>query len=270
MYQRHWGLAKSPFPADVDPARYYANPGQDEALARLMFLVQQHRRLGLLTGEPGTGKSLLLAVLADRLTRDNHPCVRLNLTAVGAGEFAWLVAAGLGLNPGENDSPVRLWRTIADRVAENRYQQIGTTFLFDDVDHGSPELAASLLRLAHCDPSPAAQTTLILAADVRRVLQLGSRLLQLAELRIELESWDDATTAGYLSAALQKAGGAGQVFEPQAAQRIQQLCDGLPRRINHLAELALVAGAGQKLRHIDGRTVDAVYDELVGTVAVHS
>jgi len=271
MYQRHWGLNRSPFPAEVDPARYYANPLQDEALARLQFLVQQRRRLGLLTGESGTGKSLLLAVLAERLARENRPCVRLNLTAVGAGEFPWLVAAGLGLNPGENDSPVRLWRIIADRVAENRYQQIGTTFLFDDANPFSADVTASLLRLAQCDSSPAARLTLVLAVDAGQVSRLDARLLELAELRIELESWDEAITAGYLSDAVTGAGGASSLFEPRATQRIQHLCAGLPRRINHLAELALAAGAGQKLPTIDAATVDAVYDELVGVrVAQHA
>lgn len=270
MYERHWGFAQPPFAGENDPARYFANPLQEEALARLQFLVDQRRRLGLLTGQPGAGKTMLLAVLADRLASENRPCVRLNLTAVGPGEFPWLLAAALGLNPGESDLTVRLWRMIADRVAENRYQQIGTTFLLDDADQAQPALIGSLLRLAQCDQSPLARLTLVLAAEPTGVLQLGSRLMELAELRIELEPWDEATTAGYLSAALTHGGASGQIFEPRAAERIQQLCDGIPRRINHLADLALLAGASRQQSRIDADTVDAVYDELVGTNVAHA
>lgn len=270
MYERHWGFARQPFAGDIDPARYYANPMHDEGLARLQYLVQQRRRLGLLTGEAGTGKSMLLTVLADRLTRDHLPVVQLNLTAVEPAEFPWLLAAGLGLNPRDTDSPVKLWRLIADRVAENRYQQRSTTFLFDDADQAPVALAASLLRLTQCDPSPAARLTLVLATDPEATASLPQRLLDLTELRIELEMWDEATTAGYLSAQLSLAGGPTQVVEPRAAERIQQLCHGNPRRINHLADLAMAASAGLKHTTLDAATVDAVYDELVGIDVAHA
>jgi type II secretory pathway predicted ATPase ExeA len=163
---------------------------------------------------------------------------------------------------------VRLWRIIADRIAENRYQQRGTTFLLDDADQAPPALSASLLRLAQCDLSPAARLTIVLGAEINSIGQLGSRLLELAELRIELERWDDAATASYLSAAMALAGGSTQVIEPRAAERIHQLCQGNPRRINHLADLTLAAAAGLKQSRVGAATVDAVYDELVGADVV--
>ena len=69
MYQAHWGLQESPFRGDLDPKSYYQSPTHEEALARLSFLVGQHRRLGLLVGPSGSGKSLLLEVFAQQLRR---------------------------------------------------------------------------------------------------------------------------------------------------------------------------------------------------------
>ena len=64
MYQSHWGLRESPFRNCLDPQSFYQSPTHEEALARLHFLVEQHRRLGLLLGPAGSGKSLLLEVFA--------------------------------------------------------------------------------------------------------------------------------------------------------------------------------------------------------------
>ena len=64
MYQAHWGLQESPFRGLLDPKFFYQSPTHEEALARLQFLVDQQRRLGLLVGPPGSGKSLLLEVFA--------------------------------------------------------------------------------------------------------------------------------------------------------------------------------------------------------------
>jgi len=62
MYQTHWGLQESPFRGCLDPKSFYQSPTHEEALARLHFLVEHGRRLGLLTGPSGSGKSLLLEV----------------------------------------------------------------------------------------------------------------------------------------------------------------------------------------------------------------
>ena len=62
MYETHWGLRESPFRGLANPRYFYCSPTHDEALARLQFLVQHRRRLGLLLGMPGSGKSLLLEV----------------------------------------------------------------------------------------------------------------------------------------------------------------------------------------------------------------
>ena len=67
MYESHWGLRESPFRGLADPRYFYCSPTHDEALARLSFLVENHRRLGLLLGVPGNGKTLLLNVFGRQL-----------------------------------------------------------------------------------------------------------------------------------------------------------------------------------------------------------
>ena len=69
MHVAYWGLSRSPFTAQLNPADYYPSAVHEEALARLHFLVDSRRRLGYLLGGSGTGKSLVLDVAALQLRR---------------------------------------------------------------------------------------------------------------------------------------------------------------------------------------------------------
>ena len=74
MARKYWGLRESPFREALDWRRFYSSPMHEEALARLEFLVADRRRLGLLLGAPGCGKSLVLEVFARRLRREGAQC----------------------------------------------------------------------------------------------------------------------------------------------------------------------------------------------------
>ena len=87
MYQVHWGLKESPFPGWIDPDYFYASSVYQEALARLQFLAKHRRRLGLLVGEHGCGKSMLFQVLARELKQQGCQVAITNLLGVDQGEF---------------------------------------------------------------------------------------------------------------------------------------------------------------------------------------
>ncbi len=261
-YRTHWGLREAPFPSGINPRVFYHSPTHEEALARLQFLVEQRQRLGLLLGASGTGKSLVLDMLGRQLRRGGARVANIDLLRINAHEFLWLLAAELGLNPDRRDDVFTLWRAIMDGLAEIRYQQLETIILLDDADEAQPEVLDHVVRLAQCDPGLATPLVLVLSTVTDQVLKVGPRLLDLAELRIDLEPWDESDTHGYLNAALAWAGRTTPVFADEAVARLHQLAGGVPRRVNQLAAIALVAGAGRELRRIDAETIDSVYHEL--------
>ena len=77
-------------------ARYYPSAGHDEALARLEYLVEARRRLGVLLGESGIGKSLVLQVAAERLARKGAAVAVVDTVGVGTRDLLWQLAAALG------------------------------------------------------------------------------------------------------------------------------------------------------------------------------
>ena len=262
MYETHWGLRESPFRGLTDPRYFYCSPTHDEALARLQFLAENQRRLGLLLGMPGSGKTLLLEVFGRQLKAAGHQVALVNLLSLAPREFLWELATQLHRNPSPTETPFQLWRTVVDRLEEYRYQRLPTILLLDDADDMSAEIVPHVVRLLRQDPSAQSMLTVVLAADPRRVGRLASRLLELCELRIELESWEPDDTRNYLHQSLTRAGTDRPVFESEAASRLHELAHGIPRQVSYLAELALVAGAGQHLSQIDAATVESVFAEL--------
>jgi general secretion pathway protein A len=267
MYPSHWGLRESPFRGCLDPRSFYQSPTHDEALARLFFLVERRRRLGLLMGPAGSGKSLLLEVFAQQLRRAGHAVARVNLLGVPPAEMLCLLAGQLGLNPDPTAMLSTLWRTVIDRLTEYRYQQVQAILLFDNADQAGRRVLGQLARLAQHDPSPEARLTLVLTGRYDRMGRLGDRLLDLAELRIDVAAWQESETADYLRRSLAEAGRESPVFDEPAVAKLHELSHGIPRRVSQLADLALVAGAGRQLDQIDAQVVESVYQEL-GVVEV--
>lgn len=262
MYQSYWGLGQAPFRGNLDPRFFHQGPTHEEALARLQFLVEEHRTLGLLLGEAGTGKSLILEIFARSLGRVGRQSAKLSLAGLDPHGFLWQLAGQLGIESASTAKTFGLTRAVTDHIAANRYQQRATILLLDDADTARPEVSDQIVWLAQLDTSRDARLTIVLAAQPERLYKLDTRLLELADLRIDLEGWDADDTAAFVKQALAKAGRTTPIFSEVALVRLHELTGGVPRRIKQLADLALLAGAGGNMAQIEPSTIDSVYQEL--------
>lgn len=269
MYLQHWKLTHSPFAPRYAARSFYASPTHDEALARLQFLVDDGRRVGLLLGASGAGKSVVLEVLRRELRKSGTTATLLSLLGLDEQETLWQLAAACGLNPAIEASRGWLWRNLMDFLAAERHQQRATALLFDDAHEATPEVLALIARFLDWEQTPESRLTVVLAATPDHAARLGQRVLQLAELRMVLEPWDAHDTAEYVRAMLAAAKCEGTAFEAGALERIYLLTGGVPRRVAQLANLTLLAGAGQQSPQVDAMTVQDVHDELaMGEVLV--
>jgi len=264
MHESHWGLQESPFQTTLNPRFFYEAPAHDEALSRMLFLVEHRRRMGLVLGDSGAGKSLLIEVLVDKFRRQGVETAAVRMRGLTEDSFLRELADSLRLTTNSVASIHALWRGIADRFAEHRYRQTPLVIFLDDVDLAEPEALTQLLRLIALDTTPDAQVTFVLSASTCGLSKLPQTLVDLIDLRTEIENWEADDTIEYLETAATQAGRETPLFEADAAKRLHELTGGVPRKVAQLAELALVAGAGAELEVVDQHTIDAVYEELSG------
>ena len=259
MYQAYWGLKHSPFAPAASRQLVDQCPAGAEALARLDFLVDNRSRFGLLAGPAGSGKSLVLGEFVRRQRASGAAAALVPAAGLVAHDALVDLTAAWAADPSDGDDAARLWRLATGRLNELTLELVPAVIAFDDLDAATPDVLSLVQRLLQL---PDVTLTIVAAARDESVSRLGSRLLDQAELRIELTLWSEDEARDYVSASLKAAGRDRPAFAERAIERLCQLSGGAPRRINQLAQLALVAGAGQNLTQIDEQTVLAVHEEL--------
>ena len=217
------------------------SPVQQEALARLQFLVKQGPACGLLLGAAGTGKSALLARFARQMLRQGPA------TALLSGHFdrtaaLFELAAQWGAAPDDTHDAYALWRLVSDRLIEHRYQERGSVVLVDDADSAKGDFSELLLQLVASAAANRAPLTFVLASRPENLPRIEPRLLDLVDLRIELDPWqteatlqldDLADPPPHLSEL--------PALDPAAVQRLHELSQRLPPSLP--AGLPLAAGS---------------------------
>lgn len=232
----------------------------DEALARLEFVIHKPNSVGLLVGPRGSGKSLLLARTAAQRRRVGEPIALLDATALPPTEALHRLALAWHNPVAIDASPARHWQAVTEALVMHRCEQRSSVALVDNAGDASFELLDLLARLVHAGDIWQSSLVLVLATEATRLSHLGTDLLSRVNLRIDLAPLDLEETRRYL--AQQFARDTTAVLDDGAVTRLHQLTAGLPRRLNQLAELVMLAAKAEGHATIAASTVDAVYREL--------
>ncbi|MCU0717489.1 MAG: hypothetical protein MUD03_15325 [Pirellula sp.] len=263
-YLRYWKLKGNPFRAPQSFRDIFLAGSIEEALARGDFLIAQRKKLGLVVGPHGVGKSTLLQHLVQsRLfqTTNEHPCV---LRLLGQTPFDLTCQALQQLDP---DSPVGIGSIeqnvlrISDMVMSLRTVGHHTVLVFDEtnaITEAQLELFARLSRIPG--------VTSLLSLDEESLVDLPRWVIEQSDLRIDLPAWDLGLVAEYFEFAISAVGGSAEIFDAQSITRIQELAEGIPRRIAQIADLALVSGAVRRKDRIGVEIVEDVCNEFTLTI----
>lgn len=262
MYERYWSLAERPFQRTLDRAWFVSGPTADEALSRLLFLVEESRRCGLLVGAAGTGKTCLLAMLQDRARRIGRRVVGLNCAGLDRDELLGQLTDALSLPAAGTDGTGQLWRMLQQDLEGRALTGPPLVLLLDQFDQASPGCELIVTRLLSLAESLSAPLCIIAAARQTQIANPAARLEEISELRIELGPWSPAECSEYIQETLRKAGASRDVFTAPALFRVWVQSRGIPARVARLCDFALLAAMDHELSLVDCDVVDAAAIEL--------
>ena len=294
MYLEYWQLNQRPFEETSDPAFYYPNESHQGALLKLRYAVENRRGAALLTGPAGLGKTLLLRSLLGGLPEQCAPRIHLVFPQMPADQLLAYIAAELtGLDCGSSTEGLERAALACRREAEaleitraptiaNSVRRIATALTANDaagrhaivaVDEAQfvadgPTLET--LRLLLNFESPAGLSlTLILAGQVALLPALARRpqLEERLAVKCLLRPFSQEETMSYVSHRLDAAGTQRTIFTTEALEALHEHARGVPRRINRLADLALLIGFAEEQQQIGAEQIAALDDELATVAA---
>jgi general secretion pathway protein A len=255
------------FAGSLEPAAFHAAAAQDEALARLEWLVEHHGRCGLVVGEPGMGKSHLLAVAARRWAGLHAEVAVLSVGGLAAGDWLDLLLDRLPLDARSRAEPLRSWQKLENRLRENALMERTTVLAFDDLDRGPADALEGVARLASAVEPKFARLVVVATATPAGGDRIPDAVRSRAAVRIELEPWTAADVAGFVAHAAGRAGLDAGLFSPAAVETLARFSGGVPRIVCRLASLSTIAAAGDGLDAVDAGTVERAWRELAPDAA---
>jgi type II secretory pathway predicted ATPase ExeA len=262
MSRDHWKFTGAPFDGSLEPATFYAGGPQEEALARMEWLLEERQRFGLVTAAEGCGKSHLASVAIRRLGGLGAETAILSLRGLASGDWLELLLERLPLDPLCRAEPLRPWQKLENRLRENTLMERPTVLIFDDIDEAPADALDGITRLVTAAEPRFARTVVVATATPEGLSRVPASMRQRANLRIELAAWNEDDVAGFLSQSLARVGGNSEIFPAEAASTLARFAGGVPRTVSHLAQLSLAAAAGDGLDRVDAATVERAWREL--------
>jgi type II secretory pathway predicted ATPase ExeA len=272
MYQSHFGLSEAPFSITPNPAFFYSGNTRGEMLSALLYAVIHGEGIVKVTGEVGSGKTMLCRMLERNLPPHIDVLYLVN-PSLGPHEVLYAIAAELGLEPGglRVDEVMRMLNEeLIARHGEGRQ----VVLLVEEAQAMPLDTLEEVRLLTNLETARHKLLQIVLFGQPELDEHLAlPRMRQLRE-RIThsfvVPSMPPEQIPDFLGFRLRAAGYYGpDIFSKQAVRLIASGSEGIVRRINVLADKAMLAAYVDDARHVDASHVRQAIQEASYSCAGH-
>ena len=245
MYTAFYGLREKPFALSPDPRFLYLAGSHREALAHLLYGIEQGEGFISVTGEVGTGKTTLCRTLLERLDGDTELAFLFNPSR-SALELLQSICAEFGL-PAEGLTRRALMEQLNRFLVEQKRASKRVLLIIDEAQNLSENTLEQVRLLSNLETSREKLIQILLLGQPeldRKLDERGLRQLrQRISVRWKLEPLDATETRAYVRHRLAVAAGEPKdLFSDAALREVHRRTGGIPRLVNQLCDRALLAG----------------------------
>jgi type II secretory pathway predicted ATPase ExeA len=244
LYLEHFGLKEPPFRITPHTDFFFDGADRGATLEALIYAVLHDEGIVKVSGEVGSGKTMLCRVLMERLPAQVDT-IYLATPSLGREEILQAIGDELGLALAGKRTAVAL-RELQESLI-HRYAEGRRVVVLIDEAHAMPEETLEEVRLlSNLESSRHKLLQIVLFGQPELDATLAKPGLRPLRDRVthafRMRPLSEAEAAKYLSFRMRAAGYRGpEIFGPRAASRIAGAAQGLTRRINILADKALLS-----------------------------
>ncbi len=266
MYTQFFGLREKPFTLSPDPKYLFLSDSHREALAHLLYGIEQGEGFIAVTGEVGTGKTTLCRTLLDRLDASTEVAFVFNPPLSGM-ELLQSVHHELGLLGGEA-SRQELTQELNQFLLEKKVQGRRVLLIIDEAQNLERDALEQVRLLGNLETNTAKLLQIILLGQPELDTTLESpnlrQLRQRITVRWRLAPLSAGETREYVVHRLKVAGASRELFTDLALREIHRRSRGIPRVINLLCDRSLLAAYAARTQSIGLGLVSEVEREVAG------
>jgi general secretion pathway protein A len=268
MYKNFYGLARNPFEISPDPFFFYPTPCHIEALAILNYAVLRRKGFVVVTGEVGTGKTLLVRCHLDALHRNKVAFAFVCNPVLSVPDFLAQVLSDLGL-PCATRSKNEMLSCLSNYLVARSNRGGPTALVVDEAQLLSWELLEEIRLLTNLETTQHKLLQIVLVGQPELDRKLDSQelrqLKQRIGMRCRLEPLGLEELRRYILRRLELAGAnshGATIIPDDAIVAIYHFSKGIPRLANILCENALISGYGTQAEQVTPEMVQEIAADL--------
>ena len=267
MYESYYKLNARPFQLSPDPRFFYGSTNHKRAMSYLRYGLTQGEGFIVITGEIGTGKTMLVKTLIEELAQDNVVVAQLVTTQLQEDDTLRMVAASFGLPYDGLDKATilnNLETFMMSRVRDGKRLLL----LVDEAQNLPPRSLEELRLLSNFQLGKKVllQSFLLGQPEFRNTIQAKGleQLRQRVKAAYHLAPLNAEQTRNYIEHRLYAAGWLDDPkFTDAAFASIYKYSGGVPRRINTFCDRLLLFGMLEEIHEFDSDQIKTVMQELL-------
>ncbi|MCH2187518.1 AAA family ATPase, partial [Myxococcota bacterium] len=272
MYTAFYGLREKPFSLTPNPRFLYLADAHREAMAHLLYGLEQGEGFIVVTGEVGTGKTTLCRSLLERIEGEHEIAILFNPSRT-ANELLQSINEEFGL-PFAEQTRRQLLSSLNRFLLERHRQGKRVVLIIDEAQNLSQGTLEQVRLLSNLETESSKLIQIILLGQPELDEKLDSeslrQLRQRISVRWRLDPLPQADAMAYVRHRLSVAAGADRdILTDGALREMYRLTGGVPRLINVLADRTLLAGYAASAHRVGPRVVRRAAREVPGTVRAY-
>lgn len=267
MYETFFGFTRSPFDLSPDPYFLFQTSGHKEGFACIYYAVTRRKGFVVLTGEVGTGKTLLTRMLLHAMVKTNVASAYVFNPRLTRDDFLRYILDELGIpiRPTKSEMLHDLNRFLIDRHRKGQT----TALIIDEAHLLDLDVMEEIRLLTNLETATQKLLQIILVGQPELDALLDStklrQLKQRVAFRCTLPALDPSQVRTYIRHRVQRAGAKvapEELFPDQTVDLICRYSSGIPRLINNICENALISAFARQQKFVSPAIIEEVANDL--------